>query len=172
MKNKLLTFTYTLLIFPKISVILNDTQSSSGLGTGIAIASSIILILLILIAIIFFHRNKSRPVKNTENVQAAERKDERSAAVMSYSTLEANNRHPFDVNRGTTTFDTFQSPARNGQTNGAANGRTPGENIYDQIPNEQYYDAPYEMRNNDEVYEPEPPSRTSNMITINGISVR
>uniref|UniRef100_A0A336K2F8 CSON012544 protein n=1 Tax=Culicoides sonorensis TaxID=179676 RepID=A0A336K2F8_CULSO len=152
-------------------VILNDTQTSSNLGTGIAIASSVILILLLLIAIVFFHRNKSRPVKNTENVQAAERKDERSAAVMSYSTLEANNRHPFDVNRGTTTFDTFQSPARNGHngTNGTTNG---SDNIYDQIPNEQYYDAPYEMRNNDEVYEPEPPSRTSNMITINGISVR
>lgn len=44
------------------------------------------------------------------------------------------------------------------------------ENIYDQIPNEQFYDAPYEMRTNDEVYEPEPVS--SNVITINGISVR
>lgn len=44
------------------------------------------------------------------------------------------------------------------------------ENIYDQIPNEQFYDAPYEMRTNDEVYEPEPVS--NNVITINGISVR
>lgn len=104
-------------------------------------------------------------MKNTENVQAAERKDERSAAVMSYSTLETNNRHAFDLtNRGATTFDTFQSPARTGNS---INGRAPGENIYDQIPNEQFYDAPYEMRNNDEVYEPEPPSRT-NVITING----
>lgn len=139
------------------------------MGTGVAIASSIILILLLLIAIIFFHRNKSRPVKNTENIQAAERKDERNAAVMSYSTLETNNRHAFDLtNRVATTFDTFQSPARNGN---GTNGRPQGENIYDQIPNEQFYDAPYEMRNNDEVYEPEPPSR-SNVITINGISVR
>lgn len=32
------------------------------------------------------------------------------------------------------------------------------------------YDAPYEMRNNEEVYEPEP--TTGNVITINGISVR
>lgn len=162
---------------------INESQQSNSLGTGIAIASSIILILLILIAIIFYHRNKSRPVKNTENVQAAERKDERSAAVMSYSTLETNNRHAFDLtNRGATTFDTFQSPARNGSTPPATNGTSPhhsnggpasagGENIYDQIPNEQYYDAPYEMRNNDEVYEPEPPGRT-NVITINGISVR
>ena len=44
------------------------------------------------------------------------------------------------------------------------------ENIYDQIPNEQFYDAPYEMRTNDEVYEPEPTA--GNVITINGISVR
>lgn len=44
------------------------------------------------------------------------------------------------------------------------------ENIYDQIPSEQYYDAPYEMRTNDEVYEPEP--NRGNVITINGISVR
>lgn len=46
------------------------------------------------------------------------------------------------------------------------------ENIYDQIPAEQFYDAPYEMRTNEEVYEPEPAPPTGNVITINGISVR
>jgi hypothetical protein len=44
------------------------------------------------------------------------------------------------------------------------------ENIYDQIPSETYYDAPYEMRTNDEMYEPEPNNRPN--ITINGINVR
>jgi hypothetical protein len=44
------------------------------------------------------------------------------------------------------------------------------ENIYDQIPSETYYDAPYEMRSNDEMYEPEPNNRPN--ITINGINVR
>jgi hypothetical protein len=47
-------------------------------------------------------------VKNTENVQAAEHKEDRNAAVMSYSTLETN-RTQFDLpNRAT--FNTFQSP--------------------------------------------------------------
>lgn len=50
------------------------------------------------------------------------------------------------------------------------------ENIYDQIPAEPYYDAPYEMRTNDEVYEPEPPPPPSvtgsNVVTINGVSLR
>lgn len=45
------------------------------------------------------------------------------------------------------------------------------ENIYDQIPNEAFYDAPYEMRSNEEVYEPEPLA-PGNTITINGITVR
>lgn len=42
------------------------------------------------------------------------------------------------------------------------------ENIYDQIPSDSYYDAPYEMRSNDDVYEPEP---SGNVITINGIAM-
>lgn len=32
-------------------------------------------------------RRKATPVKNTENVQAAERKEDQNAAVMSYATL-------------------------------------------------------------------------------------
>lgn len=57
------------------------------------------------------------------------------------------------------------------------------ENIYDQIPAEPYYDAPYEtepyeMQTNEAVYEPEPlppppPSQTqANVVTINGVSIR
>lgn len=52
------------------------------------------------------------------------------------------------------------------------NCATESENIYDQIPAEQFYDAPYEMRTNEEVYQPEPAPPTGNVITINGISVR
>lgn len=33
------------------------------------------------------YRKKASPVKNTENVQAAERKEDQNAAVMSYATL-------------------------------------------------------------------------------------
>lgn len=46
------------------------------------------------------------------------------------------------------------------------------ENIYDQIPNETFYDAPYEMRSNEEVYEEPEPITVNSTITINGISVR
>ena len=137
-----------------------------------------IIILLILIGILFLHRNKARPVKNTENVQAAEYKEDQNAAVMSYSSLE-NGRMNFDLtNRSNlTTFNTFQSPPPPNRTNNnslsnnnSISSRNNNENIYDQIPNEQYYDAPYEMRSNEEVYEPEP--MRGNVITINGISVR
>lgn len=94
-----------------ISVIANEAAESSGLGTGIAIGAAIIVILLIIIGLIFINRNKARPVKNTENVQAAEHKDEQNAAVMSYSSLEAN-RPPFDIgNRAT--FNTFHPPQNN-----------------------------------------------------------
>lgn len=173
---------------PRCELAANEAQESSSLGTGIAIGATVIIILLIIIGLIFLHRNKLRPVKNTENVQAAESKEDRNAAVMSYSTLDASNRyhHQTDLSNPAT-FNTFQQPNRRGYSNG--NGRAGKncspfnlyflalkiisifflENIYDQIPNEQYYDAPYEMRTNDEVYEPE---RNVANITINGISVR
>lgn len=115
-------------------------------------------------------------MKNTENIQAAERKEDQNAAVMSYSSLE-NSRANFDLHNriGVATFNTFQTPLRN-NTNSLSSNNTSlrtTENIYDQIPNEQYYDAPYEMRQNDEVYEPEPEgNHNTNIITINGISVR
>lgn len=35
----------------------------------------------------YIRRRKATPVKNTENVQAAERKEDQNAAVMSYATL-------------------------------------------------------------------------------------
>jgi hypothetical protein len=115
-------------------------------------------------------RNKSRPVKNTENVQAAERKEDQNAAVMSYSSLE-NQRANFDLHNrpGMTTFNTFHSPVKVNNTMSHPASST-SENIYDQIPSETMYDQPYEMRVNDEMYEPEP--NRGNVITINGISVR
>lgn len=149
----------------------NEAQEAPGIGTGIAIGAVIIVVLLVIIGLVFLHRNKARPVKNTENIQAAETKEDQNAAVMSYSSLE-NNRHNMDLtNRANLTFNTFH-PTRNNNNNNNHNGTVPRlpENIYDQIPNDQFYDAPYEMRSNDEVYEPEP--IPSNTITINGISVR
>lgn len=118
-------------------------------------------------------------MKNSENVQAAETKEDRNAAVMSYSSLE-NQRANFDLHNrtGMATFNTFQSPqTRNGgdpNSLGNDSNSLRTENIYDQIPHETtLYDQPYEMRVNEEMYEPEPDTNfRSNMITINGISVR
>lgn len=113
-------------------------------------------------------------MKNSENVQAAERKEDQNAAVMSYSSLE-NQRANFDLHNrtGMATFNTFQAPpVRNSNVNSnvSSDNSLRSENIYDQIPSEQMYDQPYEMRVNDEMYEPEP--NRGNVITINGISVR
>lgn len=105
-------------------MITNEAQESNGLGTGIAIGAAIIVILLVLIGLVVLHKNKARPVKNTENVQGAERKEDQNAAVMSYSSLEGttqingNGRGAYDLtNRAT--FNTFQ-PNRNGTGNGNA----------------------------------------------------
>lgn len=90
---------------------------------------------------------------------------------MSYSSLE-NQRANFDLHNrtGMATFNTFQSPVRN-DSNLSSDNSLRSENIYDQIPNETtIYDQPYEMRVNEEMYEPEP--NRGNIITINGISVR
>lgn len=95
---------------------------------------------------------------------------------MSYSSLE-NQRANFDLHNrtGMATFNTFQTPQthNNNAPNSNENSlRT--ENIYDQIPHETtIYDQPYEMRVNEEMYEPEPDTNfRGNVITINGISVR
>lgn len=162
---------------PRCELAATESQESGGLGTGIAIGAAIIVILLIMIGLIVLHRNKARPVKNTENVQAAETKEDQNAAVMSYSSLENNRRYLEMPTSNPATFNTFQ-PQRTTNNGGVTNGGVANgggatrstENIYDQIPSETYYDAPYEMRSNDEVYEPEPVP-VGNVITINGITM-
>lgn len=94
---------------PRCELTIQENQDSSSLGTGIAIGAAIIIILLVMIGLIVLHRNKARPIKNTENIQAAEKKEEQNAAVMSYSSLE-NSRREMELsmnNRGAT-FNTFQ----------------------------------------------------------------
>lgn len=110
-------------------------------------------------------------MKNTENVQAAETKEDQNAAVMTYSSLE--NQRAIDLHNrnGLATFNTFHAPTRSNNNSSLSNDNSlRSENIYDQIPSETMYDQPYEMRVNDEMYEPEP--NRGNIITINGISVR
>lgn len=102
---------------PQCELVVAESQDHGSLGTGIAIGATVIIALLVLIGLVFIHRNKARPVKNTENVQAAETKDERNAAVMSYSTLEANNRLHLD-NGPPATFNTFHGNRRALPSNG------------------------------------------------------
>lgn len=116
---------------PRCEKVVSDTQDSSSLGTGIAIGATIIIVLLILISLVFIHKNKARPVKNTENVQAAEVKEDRNASVMSYSTLEANNRHPLEPTQPAT-FNTFHGGRRPSANGNAANGRSTGRFEFDQ----------------------------------------
>ncbi|KAJ8969501.1 hypothetical protein NQ314_001726, partial [Rhamnusium bicolor] len=79
--------------------------------------------------------------------KGAERKEDRNAAVMSYATLSD----------------------RNGYTHPHL-----ATNIYENIHEDNMYDAPYEETSRDSgTYEPEPIGRSNgNVITINGVSVR
>lgn len=96
-----------------------------------------IVILLVLIGLVVLHRNKARPVKNTENVQAAESKEDQNAAVMSYASLEggaAAAARRAELGRGAAaTFNTFHPPGGNNGRSGASgtdtrnnNGRSTG----------------------------------------------
>lgn len=101
---------------PRCELAANDAQEGTGLGTTVAVGAVIIIILLILLGLIVLHRNKARPVKNTENVQAAERKEDQNAAVMSYSSLEHNRRDIDLMQPNRATFNTFHPP--NGRSTG------------------------------------------------------
>lgn len=98
---------------PRCELAASESQDGAGLGTGIAVGVAIIIILLILIAMIVLHRNKARPVKNTENVQAAERKEDQNAAVMSYSSLETAQQNMGNLYQNQATFNTFHPPHLN-----------------------------------------------------------
>lgn len=98
---------------PRCELAASDAQDGAGLGTSIAIGAAIIIILLVLIAFTVLHRNKARPVKNTENVQAAERKEDQNAAVMSYSNLENNRQNMDNLYQNQVTFNTFHPPQLN-----------------------------------------------------------
>lgn len=85
-------------------------------------------------------------MKNTENVEGAERKEDRNAAVMSYATLS--------------------------DRNGYAHTHLP-PNLYENIHDDVMYDSTYDESSRDSgTYEPEPIARNGNMVTINGVAVR
>ncbi|CAH1169570.1 unnamed protein product [Phaedon cochleariae] len=126
----------------------DEPQDSSNMGTSIGIGAGVVLFLLFLLLMIYLKLRKPVAVKNTENVEGAERKEDRNAAVMSYATLSD----------------------RNGY-----GGHVPASNVYENMREENVYDAPYEDagRRSSGEYEPEPVSRANgNVITINGVAVR
>ncbi|XP_067002634.2 P-selectin [Anabrus simplex] len=133
---------------PKCEVVTAEETESPNLGMTIGIAAGVVFFLLIILGLIYLRLRKATPVKNTENIQGALRKEDQNAAVMSYATLNG----------------------------GGGYGMPNHPNIYENIHDgENMYDAPYEVtghRNNH--YEPTPIGReiSSPMVTINGVAVR
>lgn len=100
-----------------------------------------------LFILITFRSRKATPVKNTENIEGAERKEDQNAAVMSYATLhDTNGRHLYDH----VTDNVYDSPYSERIADNVAYGR---------------------RIDNDSAYEPEP-TGPSAVVTINGVAVR
>ncbi|CAD1479335.1 unnamed protein product, partial [Heterotrigona itama] len=72
---------------PKCEFAPNEVAETQGVGTSVGIGAGVIIFILIILGLVYLRLRKATPVKNTENVQAAERKEDQNAAVMSYATL-------------------------------------------------------------------------------------
>lgn len=104
-----------------------------------------------MLSITFLHINvsfcsrKPVPIKNTENVEGAERKEDRNAAAMSYATLSDRSNYSTAIN-----------------------------NTYENIHDDNFYDSPYGgSKNYSGGYELEPVAKNSeDAVTINGVAVR
>ncbi|KAF7988440.1 hypothetical protein HCN44_001013 [Aphidius gifuensis] len=136
---------------PRCELISNEVAEAQGVGTSVGIGAGIIILILIILGLVYLRLRKATPVKNTENVQAAERKEDQNAAVMSYATL----------NDGTTNTNRMYE-------------NVPEDGLYDSPysgTNSTYgYGTGRKTYNRSGHYEVEPPPR--NGITINGVSVR
>ncbi|XP_063986412.1 sushi, von Willebrand factor type A, EGF and pentraxin domain-containing protein 1 [Diachasmimorpha longicaudata] len=134
---------------PKCEMISNEVAEQQGVGTSVGIGAGVIIIILIILGLVYLRLRKATPVKNTENVQAAERKEDQNAAVMSYASL----------NDGTTNR-MYENVPEDGlydnpySVSGSAYGYSNGRRTYSRSGH----------------YEAEPGPR--NGITINGVSVR
>jgi hypothetical protein len=131
---------------PRCEMTTGDENEPQNLGLSIGIGAGVIFFLLIVVGLIYLRLRKATPVKNTENVQGAVRKEDQNAAVMSYATLNDGNSY----------------------------GMPTHPNIYENIHDDNMYDAPYEETSHrNHHYEPTPISRgTRPMVTINGVAVR
>lgn len=138
---------------PRCEVTTGESQTSQTLPLAIGISAGVVVFLLIILGLVYLRLRKATPVKNTENIEGAVRKEEQGTAVMSYATLN--------------------------DRNGGYQGAHP--NMYENV-HEGDYDAPYEDSNHhhhrsvssgSSHYEPSPVGvRNGNVVTINGVSVR
>ncbi|XP_008215827.1 sushi, von Willebrand factor type A, EGF and pentraxin domain-containing protein 1 [Nasonia vitripennis] len=136
---------------PKCEKPTNEVAEPQAIGTSVGIAAGVIIIILIVIGLVYIRLRKATPVKNTENVQAAERKEDQNAAVMSYATL--NDGLPNTMYENVPEDGLYDHPySMSGSTYGYGTGQ--GRRNY----------------NRSGHYEAEPVVR--NGITINGVAVR
>ncbi|KAJ2954182.1 hypothetical protein O0L34_g2416 [Tuta absoluta] len=137
---------------PSCELASNEAAEGGALPLSVGIGCGVVLFLLMLLLLVYLRLRKATPVKNTENVEGAERKEENNAAVMSYATLHDTGRHLYD---------------------------RVGDNVYDSPYAEHVADnaayAHHTRRDADSPspspYEPEPTGRGA-VVTINGVAVR
>lgn len=72
---------------PRCEMQTGASQESQALGLTIGIGMGVLLFLLIILGVIYLRLRKETPVKNTENIQGALKKEDQNAAVMSYANL-------------------------------------------------------------------------------------
>ncbi|KAF6202316.1 hypothetical protein GE061_004714 [Apolygus lucorum] len=72
---------------PRCEITIAPTQESQTLGLTIGVGAGVLLFILLILGIIYMRLRKETPVKNTENIQGALRKEDQNAAVMSYANL-------------------------------------------------------------------------------------
>ncbi|XP_029668396.1 sushi, von Willebrand factor type A, EGF and pentraxin domain-containing protein 1 [Formica exsecta] len=136
---------------PKCQLAANEVAEPQGVGTSVGIGAGVIIFILIILGLVYLRLRKATPVKNTENVQAAERKEDQNAAVMSYATL--NDGTPNTMYENVPEDGLYDNPY------------SLGGNAY------RYNGQPRRTYGRSGHYEAEPvPNR--NGITINGVSVR
>lgn len=132
---------------PKCELANSEPADSGTLPLSVGVGCGIVLFLLLLLGIIYLRLRKATPVKNTENIEGAERKEDQNAAVMSYSTLhDANGRHIYDH----VSDSMYDSPYSERITDNSTYGR---------------------RSDTESTYEPEPRGPNA-VVTINGVAVR
>ncbi|XP_046391090.1 sushi, von Willebrand factor type A, EGF and pentraxin domain-containing protein 1 [Ischnura elegans] len=144
---------------PTCALSLAGDAESQGLAMTIGICAAVVFLLIIILGLIYIRIRKATPVRNTENIEGAERKEDRNAAVMSYATLS-------DGYNGTNIYENIHENDDPSPT-------------YD-MTYERAYDSPYDEstkphRTNGNAnghYETVPKANGNATVTINGVAVR